>query len=125
MAKKPAKILYRIIAPIAKHLSTLRAILLLIFFRGDAFCRCGAVFPAGRLLKPAHYCVVILLKVRPYAPGAVLDALLGEGKAAPAFVSQKIQRTVAEKAVEIVRIRALVAGEKLALRVIYELIFFS
>ena len=56
--------------------------------------------------------------MRADAPGAVLYALLREGEVPAAFIAQEIERTVAEKAVEVVRIRAFVARKILALPVL-------
>ena len=53
--------------------------------------------------------------MRTDAARAVLDALLGISKPASAFIAQEIQRAVAEKAVEVLRIGAFVAREIFAL----------
>ncbi len=55
--------------------------------------------------------------MRTDASGAVLDALIGIGETASAFIAQEIQRAVAEQTVEIIRIGAFVARKILALLV--------
>lgn len=50
--------------------------------------------------------------------GTVLDARGGKAVIAPALISEAVQRTVTEQAVEIGGILGLVAGEVLALTVL-------
>ena len=49
--------------------------------------------------------------MRNKAPGAVFHTLPGEPEIAPAAVSEKIQRTITEQAVEIVLVSIPVAGK--------------
>ena len=67
------------------------------------------------LFQELRYQFVVLFKMRTDAAGAVLDALLGISKTSSAFIAQEIQRAVAEKAVEVLRIGAFVAREIFAL----------
>ena len=55
--------------------------------------------------------VVILPLVGAQARGAILDTVCQIGKIAAAVFSQGVQRAIAEKAVEIFRIRSFVARE--------------
>ena len=59
--------------------------------------------------------VVALVEFR--AAGAVFVALLRIGEVSPALGSERVERAVAEQAVELVGVDALVAGEVLALPV--------
>ena len=59
--------------------------------------------------------VVALVEFR--AAGAVFVALLRIGEVSPALGSERVKRAVAEQAVELVGVDALVAGEVLALPV--------
>ena len=61
---------------------------------------------------------IIFPTVRPQAPGAVLDAAFGIGKATPAALPQRIQRTVAEQTAEFLRISPWVAGKILAVLIL-------
>ena len=61
---------------------------------------------------------VILAAVRHEAAGAVLDAALCKAAIAAALFAQRVQRTVAEQAVEIFGVSALVAREKFALPIL-------
>ena len=81
---------------------------------------------AASVLQDARYYLVVFFQMRTDAAGAVLYALLREGEAAAAFVAQKVERTVAEKAAEIIRIRAFVTGKILAffMRKILEILAF-
>jgi hypothetical protein len=62
----------------------------------------------GHLL---HDFTVVLTPVGTQATRTILDSLLRVGKAAAALVFQSIQGAIAEQAAEILRVRALMAGE--------------
>ena len=72
---------------------------------------------AGDLLKFGGDIAVILPPVGEHAAAAILDALLGVAEVAAAVRPQGVEGTVAEKAVEVVRVVGGVAGEVLALPV--------
>ncbi len=57
---------------------------------------------------------IVLRDVGKEAMGAVLDAVPGIGEVAPALAAQGIERTVAEQAVEALRVRVGVTGKVLA-----------
>ena len=63
------------------------------------------------LLKLFRNESVILFFVRNHAAAAILHTVFQHYKVSAAFRSQRIQRTVAEQAVERIRINALVAGK--------------
>ena len=70
--------------------------------------------------EPPDYLGIVLPAMREETVCAVLDPLFRVAKVAAAGASQGIERTVAEQAVEIVRIPGLVTGEVFALSVAVE-----
>ena len=66
------------------------------------------------LLKPSCDLVIILPFVRELAVRAVLDALFRVAKIPAALPPEGVERTVAEQAVEILRICAFMTGKKFA-----------
>ena len=71
-----------------------------------------------------HNAVEGISAVRTQATGTVLNALLRVCKIAAAVLSQRIQRAVAEQAVKVLRVTALVAREILTLGILKEFIIF-
>ena len=69
-------------------------------------------------LKACHDLVIIFLLVRELTVCAVLDAGLGVAEIAAALPSQRIERTVAEQTVEVLLVRARMAGEILTFPVL-------
>ena len=86
----------------------------------------GAVFSYTYLSLPVLLCQLHQLRVLGYdvavaaaamgqqAVGAVLDTVFQIPEIAAAFAAQRIQRAVAEQAVEVLRMVRLMAGKKLA-----------
>ena len=58
--------------------------------------------------------------MRKKAARAYFGALLGIPEIAAAFISERVQRAVAEQTVEIFRLRCFVAGEILAFQILKE-----
>ena len=93
--------------------------LILLFF--GSFHRAAALHPRSRL-KAGYYLVEIFPFVRPVATHAVLYAPAGEAEIASAGIPQKVQRAVAEQAIEIRLGHTLVAGEVFAFLVLKKLV---
>ena len=70
------------------------------------------------ILKAGVDLAVILPTVGKQTAGAVLSAAFGIAESPAALVAQCIERAIAEKAVEILPVRALVAGKKLTVPVL-------
>jgi hypothetical protein len=88
----------------------------------------GSVFLSGQFHQIAvalHDVAVILGLMGQLALGAILDAVLGIGKAAAALVTQGVQRTVAEQAIEAVGIVGGMAGKKLTFLMLKEGVLFA
>ena len=68
--------------------------------------------------------VKIVFLMRKCAVCAVLEALFVISEIASAFISQRIQRAIAEKAIEILRILHLMAGKELTFLVLKEFVIF-
>jgi hypothetical protein len=60
---------------------------------------------------PSDHLFIIVLPVRKTAVRAILESLFIVAEIAAAFLSQCVERTVAEKTVEGLRIRVLMTGE--------------
>jgi hypothetical protein len=69
-----------------------------------------------------HHIIIISPFVGHKATGAILDAALGISEIAAAFIPQRVQRAVTEKAVKIRGIFALMAWEIFALFILKKLI---
>ena len=87
--------------------------LLLQFFRSH-FC------DLQNVAVLAHDVGIVVSLVGNHAVAAVLDPVLGVLEVTAAFILQRVQRTVTEQTVEVVRILGLVTGEKFAVFVIDE-----
>lgn len=66
--------------------------------------------------------VVVIPNMGNGAVAAIFNAFFGEAEVSAAFFAQKIERTVAKKAVELLLILYLVAGEIFAVGVLKEFI---
>ena len=73
-----------------------------------------AVLYAQNILVARDNPLVVFASVRKKAVRAVLDAVFFILKRAAAVAAQSVKRAVAEKTIEISRVRALVAGKILA-----------
>ena len=69
-----------------------------------------------------HDLIVIPTAMGSQTAGAVFDAILKIYEAPPAFVPQRIQRTIAEQTAECLRVRTLMTGKILAFPVLEEII---
>ena len=56
------------------------------------------------------------------AIGTILDTIIGIHKIASAFISQAIQRTVAEETAKFVRLHTLMAGEKFTFLILEKIV---
>ena len=68
----------------------------------------------AEVLKPPRHAPKVFLFVRNHATGAVLDAAFGVAEIAAAVLSERVERTVAEQAVEPFGKFRLMAGKILA-----------
>ena len=82
--------------------------------------RCGGLFAGelGHLLELFQNSSIIFPPVREHTARAVLHALFRVAAVAAAVSAQRVERTVAEQAVEVVWVARLVAGEELTLPVL-------
>ena len=86
---------------------------------------CVRVFPAGKLHNHGQLAEnqpVIFPSVRDQTVGAVLDSLCSVFEVSTAFVSQRVQRAVAEQSAEGLGIGALMTGEVFAFPVLIEIV---
>ena len=72
------------------------------------------IFWPSEFGEPFYDAVIVFAAVRVKTGGAVLDAVGSVCESSAAFPPHCIERTVAEKAVEIVHVGTLVAGEEFA-----------
>ena len=63
--------------------------------------------------------------MRDHAPGAVFHTLIGVAAVAAAVFSQRVERAIAEQAVEIVGIVRFVAGKELTLPVLKKCVMLA
>ena len=97
---------------IISHQQEKSSVLLLLFYQLDD------------LSHLFHYLIVISRSVGLQTPGAILDPLVRITEASSAPITQRIQRAVAEQAVEPIRIHAIMAREIFTLLVLRKFIMF-